>query len=109
MRVPKSGWLHEARSGKPEETSHHHGPIRNTYVRTHRWGKIHRHQDELAVGAKEDKLAHVLFSTDPHDLGLYGKPMARNAQIWTNDFRLLLDGPHAEADVIPKPLHSLNQ
>ncbi len=44
---------------------------------------------------KEDKVAHVLFSTAPHDLGLYGKPMGRNAQIWTHDFQLLLDGPHA--------------
>ena len=30
-------------------------------------------------------------------MGLYGKPMARNAQIWTDDFRLLLDGPRATA------------
>ena len=37
--------------------------------------------------ANEDKLAHVLFSTAAEDLGLYGKPMARNAQIWTHDFR----------------------
>ena len=28
---------------------------------------------------------HVLFSTVPDDLGLYGKPMARNVQIWTDD------------------------
>ena len=40
-------------------------------------------------------MAHVLFSSLPEDLGLYDKPMARNAQIWTHDFRLLLDGPRA--------------
>ena len=39
-------------------------------------------------------MAHVLFD-DSEAIGLYGKPMARNAQIWTEDFRLLLDGPLA--------------
>src|SRR5262249_23150944 len=55
--------------------------------------------DEL-VTAREDKLAHVLFSSAPQDVGLYDKPMARNAQLWTDEFDLLLDGPHATpADV----------
>ena len=68
------------------------------FRRTHRWARVHRHQDELAaIAANEDKLAHVLFSAAPGDVGLYGKPMARNAQIWTDDFRLLLDGPRATA------------
>ena len=31
------------------------------------------------------------------DVGLYGKPMARNAQLWTQEFQLLLDGPRAAA------------
>src|SRR5262249_6205382 len=62
--------------------------------------KLHRHQDELAVGAAEDKIAHVIFSTDANDLGLYGKPMARNVQLWTHNLRLLLDGPNAGADQI---------
>src|SRR5262249_27503986 len=35
------------------------------------------------------------FSAAADDLGLYGKPMARNAQIWTHAYRLLLDGPRA--------------
>jgi hypothetical protein len=99
VRVPQSGWLHEPRPGQPEPGAFH-GPIRNTYKRGHRWEKLHRHQDELAVGAKEDKMAHVLFSTDANDLGLYGKPMARNAQLWTKDHRLLLDGPNASAEEI---------
>ena len=43
----------------------------------------------------QDKLLHVLFSSLPDDLGLYGKPMARNCQLWTHDSRLLLDGPRA--------------
>lgn len=93
LRVPQSGWMHEPRPGDPEP--HHHGPVRNTFVRTHRWAHIHRHEDELAVSAAEDKVAHVLFSTAASDLGLYGKPMARNSQIWSHDYHLLLDGPHA--------------
>ena len=70
------------------------GPLRNTFRRTHRWARVHRHEDELAaVAANEDKLAHVLFSTAPDDLGLYGKPMARNAQIWTDDSTCSSTGP----------------
>jgi hypothetical protein len=94
LRVPQAGWLHEPRGGR-EANHHHHGPLRNTYKRAHRWQRVHRHEDELLVVAKEDKVAHVLFSTDGKDMGLYGKPMARNAQVWTEEYDLLLDGPHA--------------
>jgi hypothetical protein len=99
MRVPQSGWMHEPRPDHPEPGAHY-GPVRNTYKRGHRWEKLHRHQDELAVGAAEDKIAHVIFSTDANDLGLYGKPMARNVQIWTHNHRLILDGPNAAPDQI---------
>src|SRR5262249_16077333 len=61
--------------------------------RTHRWARIHRHEDELQVIATEDRITHVLFCADAHFLGLYGKPMARNSQIWTTNFDLMLDGP----------------
>ena len=44
-------------------------PLRNTYRRTHRWARIHRHEDELAVADGEDRMAHVLFSTAPDDMG----------------------------------------
>jgi hypothetical protein len=79
--------------------------LKNTYRRTHRWDKHHRYDDPLslrpdAVGAGEDRLSHVLFSTNEDDLGLYGKPMARNVQLWTHDYHLLLDGPEANADTI---------
>lgn len=94
IRVPQSGWLHEPRPGQPQP-GEHHGPIRNTYRRTHRWARVHRDENELLLEGREDKLLHVLFSTAPDDMGLYGKPMARNAQLWTRDFRLLLDGPNA--------------
>jgi len=97
IRVPQSGWLHE---GGPQ------GPapdpvqawLRQRFKRTHRWARVLRHEDELAVTTREDKVAHVLFSALPDDLGLYDKPMARNAQLWSRDFRLLLDGPRASQE-----------
>jgi hypothetical protein len=101
IRVPQSGWMHEPRPGSPEPDPHH-GPLRNTYKRTHRWARVHRHEDELDVLKQEDKTAHVLFSTAADDLGLYGKPMARNAQVWTHDGRLLLDGPRATGEEIER-------
>jgi Peptidase family M28 len=101
IRVPQSGWLHEPGPGMalPPSGDHH---LRQTYVRTHRWNRIHRHQDELDVLQDEDKVAHVLFSTAPNELGLYDKPMARNAQIWTDDHHLLLDGPGARRQDIKR-------
>ena len=65
--------------------------MRNTYKRTHRWQKILRDQDELELVGQEWSLVQVLFSTLPDDVELYGKPMARNAQIWTEEPRLVLD------------------
>ncbi len=104
LRVPQSGWLHEPRADQPTRGTHH-GPVRNTFRRTHRWAKVHRDEDELAVEAREEKLLHVLFSTAPDDLGLYGKPMARNVQLWTHDYHLLLDGPQATAQAIKEAEH----
>jgi hypothetical protein len=94
LRVPQSGWLHEPRAGQPEPATEH-GPIRNTFRRTHRWERVERHEDALAVAGHEDRMAHVLFSAAADDLGLYGKPMARNSQIWSHDYHLVLDGPRA--------------
>jgi hypothetical protein len=94
VRVPQSGWMHEHHPDQPVPDPRH-GVLRNTYRRTHRWQRLHRHEDELAVFGTEDRMAHVLFSAAPDDVGLYGKPMARNAQIWTHDYQLLLDGPRA--------------
>src|SRR5262249_16973633 len=97
LRVPQSGWMHEAArpGGGDAARATDLGPHRGTYKRTHRWARVHRHEDELSVLTTEDRIAHVLFSTDSRDLGLYGKPMARNGQIWTAGFRTLLDGPNA--------------
>jgi len=94
IRVPQSGWLHIPTEAVPEPDERT-GPLRNTYRRTHRWVRVARHEDEVALSKVEQKLVHVLFSSSAADLGLYDKPMARNAQLWTDDFQLLLDGPRA--------------
>jgi hypothetical protein len=107
IRVPQSGWLHEARPDQPGPNQY--GPIRNLFRRTHRWARVHRDEDELAIEAREEKILHVLFSTSPDDLGLYGKPMARNVQLWTRDHRLLLDGPHATITQIKQAEHAVCQ
>jgi hypothetical protein len=101
IRVPQSGWLHEPRPGVAIPALHGRR-LKQTYQRTHRWNRTHRHQDELDVLDEEDKVAHVLFSTAPDELGLYDKPMARNAQIWTHDHHLLLDGPNARREDIKR-------
>src|SRR5207247_6335909 len=102
------GGLHEPRPGQPEPGDFH-GPLRNTYRRTHRWGRVHRDENELAIGGHEDKLMHVLFSTAGDDMGLYGKPMARNAQLWSHDLRLILDGPNATPDDIRKAVQLMHE
>jgi hypothetical protein len=105
LRVSQSGWLHEPHADEPPPDDPQLA-LRNTYLRTHRWAKLHRHEDELSLltdkkkFAREEKLVHVLFSTDEDDLGLYGKPMARNVQLWTRDHHLLLDGPRASREQI---------
>jgi hypothetical protein len=108
IRVPQSGLLHEPQPGKPA-ANHLHGPVRNTFRRSHRWDRVHRDQDELAIEVREEKLLHVLFSTAPDDIGLYGKPMARNVQLWTHDFGLLLDGPSATQAQIKHAEHTVLQ
>lgn len=94
LRIPQAGYLNE----KAPEGDHSH---RTTFVRTHRWQKVHRHQDEADLLPMADSVTRVLFSTTPEDIDLYNKPMARNVQIWTKDYRLVLDGPrHGERRVI---------
>ena len=107
LRVPQSGLMHEPRPGQVVNENHY-GPLRNTYQRTHRWARVHRHEDELAViSPREDRVAHVLFSAAADDVGLYGKPMARNAQVWTRDFQLLLDGPRASRAELQRAAEAL--
>jgi len=89
FRIPQSGWLDEG--GKRGLRTH--GPVVSTVKRTHRWNRSHRDEDEWEKLAYEDRVTDALFAIDEERLGLYDKPMARNAQIWTEDYRLLLDGP----------------
>lgn len=96
IRIPQSGWLDE---GAPAGGPRHH--IVPDIVRTHRWQRIARDAG-IPEAAFRDKVSTALFSTDPDVLGLYDKPMARNAQIWTEDYRLLLDGPTADAAAIAR-------
>jgi hypothetical protein len=108
LRVPQSGWMHEPRpdgSGPGD----HHGPIRNAYRRTHRTARIHRDETaEQAVSPREDRMAHVLFDTS-EAIGLYGKPMARNAQLWTDEYRLILDGPAATRDQLERAARTVRE
>ena len=99
LRAPQAGLMHEP-TGHAEKPLAHPEMVKNTFKRTHRWDKVLRDQDELALSQREDKLLHVLFSSIPDDLGLYDKPMARNVQMWTQDGELLLDGPSATPEQI---------
>ena len=101
IRIPQSGWLHEP---GPREIARdlHEAYLAEAFQRTHRWDRVHRHEDELAVLKRAEKVVRVLFSTEPDAIGLYDKPMARNAQIWTDDFRPVLDGPRATPEEITR-------
>jgi hypothetical protein len=99
IRVPQSGWLHEPHPQLDPATIERE-LILDTYSRTHRWNRVHRYEDELAMNPRTDKVSKVLFSTSAEVLGLYDKPMARNCQLWTADFHLLLDGPRATREEI---------
>jgi hypothetical protein len=86
IRVPQSGWLDEQGGGGHR--------VVDRVARTHRWQRVPR--DHGVDERFADKVTVALFSTDPDEIGLYDKPLARNAQIWTEDYRLLLDGPRAD-------------
>jgi hypothetical protein len=98
LRIPQSGWFEEfgpAHKGTTEKGGKRlHGPFRDTYRRTYRQVRAHRFEDHL-VNAHEHRLPHTMFSTQPHDINLYYKPMGRNVQLWTREFRPVLDGPSA--------------
>jgi hypothetical protein len=108
IRIPQSGWMHEPREGGTAPVKKAH-KWRNTYRRTHRWEHVERHNDELTMRSDEDRLAHVLFSCEPVDIDLYNKPMARNSQIWTHRFELLLDGPRAARKDLARAARALEE
>jgi hypothetical protein len=107
IRVPQAGMFHLPNAERPVYAGSA-GEVRDTYKRTHRWEKVLRDQDEPLIG-KEMSLVKVLFSTNPDDLELYGKPMARNIQIWTEEPELILDGPHASPADIKKAMRRIHQ
>ncbi|NVO10906.1 MAG: M28 family peptidase [Bacteroidales bacterium] len=107
LRVPQSGWLHEHRPGNHNDIQH--DLVNNTYHRTHRWQRVHVHEDELLSHPRVANLNKVLFSTELDSMGLYDKPMVRNCQIWTRDFKLLIDGPRANSHAIAKVETTLGQ
>jgi hypothetical protein len=99
LRIPQSGWFEEFGPAHARPTDEGggkrlHGPFRDTYRRTYRQVRAHRFEDHL-VNAHEHRLPHTMFSTQPHDIDLYHKPMGRNVQLWTGEFRPVLDGPSA--------------
>jgi len=108
LRILQSGWLHEPRAGASEADGKG-DKLRNTYRRTHRWERTERFEDDLAVAGEEVRLAHGLFSSDPEVVGLYGKPMARNSQIWTERYDMLLDGPRAGREELRRAAHALRE
>jgi hypothetical protein len=93
LRIPQSGWLDEVDAATAR--AHGHKIVRRV-VRTHRWQRAQRDAGLAGDGSYTDDVSVALFSSDADDLGLYGKPMARNAQIWRGDYGLLLDGPTAD-------------
>jgi len=100
LRIPQSGWLEErANATEPRSGASPPTPTASaeTIRRTHRFERVAREEDQ-AVRGFEHRITTALFSSDPDDLGLYGKPMARNAQIWSDTYRLILDGPSASTE-----------
>jgi hypothetical protein len=106
IKVPQAGFMHEPNAEHPHAGAVA-GHVRNTYKRTHRWDRVLRDQDELALIGREDKLLHVLFSSIPDDMGLYDKPMARNVELWNEHAELLIDGPSATPDHIKRAMHAV--
>jgi len=94
LRVTQCGWFHEPHPGTQNPVMNDN-LLHDTYHRTHRWQKVHRYQDELNEAGHKVGIVKVLFSTEPDAMGLYDKPLAANCQMWTDKFKLLLDGPRA--------------
>jgi hypothetical protein len=106
LRVPQSGWIHEPRrDGTRAEVPD--SMLRPTFVRTNRWDRIKRHEEELAAISRADPVARVLFSTELDAIGLYDKPLARNSQLWDDDFEPVLDGPRADRQEIMRAAERL--
>ena len=104
LRIPQSGWIDERdpaqKAAHAKVGRHHHHQLSPTVARTHRWQRAPRDAQLAGDGAFTDAVSVALFSTNPDDLGLYGKPMARNVQLWRDGYQPLLDGPLAGRDAL---------
>jgi hypothetical protein len=107
IRIPQSGWLDEH---DPAQARTHGHKIVSHVARSHRWQRVARDAGVAAAprdpvtgdGKYTDKVSVALFSTDPDVIGLYDKPLARNAQIWNAAYELVLDGPRADRAAIDR-------
>jgi len=101
IRVPQSGWLHEPGvAGKQAEILEEF--LVKNYIRTSRWDRFNRHENSLLKSTEIDPVIKTLFSTQLEALDLYNKPMARNCQIFSEHFDLILDGQKATIHDIEK-------
>jgi hypothetical protein len=98
IRIPQSGWLDE--SDPATGLGPHGHRVVSHVTRTHRWQRVARDAGIHGDGMYTDKVSVALFSTDPEAIDLYDKPLARNSQIWTEGYKLLLDGPRADRPAI---------
>jgi Peptidase family M28 len=108
IRVPQSGWLREPHRDQ-KESEIQEELLLNTYRRTNRMNRVHRHEDAVTKSTKVDKVAQVLFSTSLDTIELYEKPMARNAQLFSEEANLLLDGPKASSKEIERAAAAVTQ
>lgn len=107
IRIPQSGWLDEHDAATAPAAAAHGHRIVSHIARTHRWQRVARDVDVVAHaaggdGTFTDRVSTALFSTTPEAVDLYDKPLARNAQLWTEDYQLLLDGPRADRAAIAR-------
>ena len=100
IRIPQSGWLDESDPATARRPHEHR--VVSHVARTHRWQRVARDVGIHGDGAYTDKVSVALFSTEPEAVDLYDKPIARNSQVWTEDYQLLLDGPRADRKAISR-------
>jgi hypothetical protein len=99
LRVPQSAWLSEPfRDGRALEVAE--DLVLNTFKRTHRWDRVRRDDDAVALSKSVAKVTAALFSTALVDIDLYNKPLAHNCQLWSLDAGLVLNGFTATPDQI---------